>query len=253
VARLAHQTAHAYYHTRSIASSAVNLVRAARQILDYTSRDVEDPLFLTGFSQGGHASYAAHRLIENDPSIPWKLTGTAGIAGPLDLAGTGLPARLEGKSRFSSLYPNWIALSYSRVYGHPLNDVIREPWASNSVALFAGNNDGAPIISALPKDPRELLAESATTAILHSEPHWFKDRLAENSILDWQPHIPVRAWNVTRDDDVPRSDILALAEAAQAHGFNFSAADLGAFNHDESILAAAPQVLRWFERLRESR
>ncbi len=241
---------HAYYHTPSIASSVVNQIRAAGRLLRQQDRAFSTDLFLTGFSQGGYASYAAHRMLELDAVHPWQLRGTAGIAGPLDIADIGFPNALKGSSRFGSLYVTWVALSYARVYGHPVTDILREPWADIAPGLFDGNKDGAAIPTALPKDPKVLLTPALLTAVREGKNHWFLARLRDNSILDWTPAIPVRGYFGSLDVEVPSQDVLALADRAQREGFPFEAIPLGTFDHDGSILAAAPEVLAWFETLR---
>jgi pimeloyl-ACP methyl ester carboxylesterase len=244
---------HAYYHTPSITASVLDLTTAARSILDAEGREIADRLYLTGFSQGGHASYAAHRAMESSSTAAWTLAGTAAIAGPLDLPGTGFPNAIQGSSKFSSLYIAWIALSYSRVYGLPLTDVLLEPWASRVVELFDGSQDGAPIIAALPDDPADLLTTDVISALQQGTSHWFINRLTDNSIIGWTPHAPVRSYFGNKDVDVPSSDAVAMAERATAAGASWQAISLGDFNHDESILAAAPLVLQWFESLARDR
>lgn len=242
-------TPHAYYHTTSIAASVVNLVRAARQILAAQGIEVPPDLYLTGFSQGGHASLAAHRAIEAAPLEDMTLRGSAAIAGPLDLPNDGLANALSGRARFGSLYLAWIAVSYARVYGEPLDSVLRASWTTAAPPLFDGTRDGAEILAALPADPRQLFTDELLAAIDTGGQHWFLERLRENSLLDWRPCAPARSYHGDEDAEVPATDSHRLAARAAAEGFDFEAIGVGPYDHDASVLRAAPLVLAWFDQL----
>jgi len=55
---------HPYLHADSEADAVVDLLRAARDVVAAAGADWPDALLLTGFSQGGHATLAAQRLLE---------------------------------------------------------------------------------------------------------------------------------------------------------------------------------------------
>jgi hypothetical protein len=240
---------HAYYHTESIAGSVVDLLRASRAVAAAAGRAWPESLFLTGFSQGGHASLAAQRALEADPIAGLTVRASAPVAGPFDLAGIGLPMALTGRSRFASTYLAWIAVTYARVYGMPLDSVLREPWARTAPPLFDGSHDGAAIVAALPADPRALLTAELLAAQESGREHWFLARLAENGLLDWTPQAPIRLYYGERDVDVSPEEAIAFAARARARGADAVAESVGDLDHDASILAAAPKLRDWFDSL----
>ena len=240
---------HAYYHTASIAGSVVDLLRASRVVVAAAGRAWPEALFLVGFSQGGHATLAAQRALEAAPIPGLTVRAAAPIAGPFDLAGISLPTALTGRSRFASLYLAWIATSYARVYGMPLDSVVREPWARSAPPLFDGSHDGAAIVAALPANPRELLSPALLAAQASGGEHWFLARLAENSLLDWTPQAPIRLYYGERDVDVSPEEAVAFATRMRARGADVVAESVGDLDHDASILAAAPKVRAWFDSL----
>ena len=81
-------------------------------------------LFLSGFSEGGHAALAAHRLLESAPLDGLSLRASAPVAAPGDLAGAGLTGALTGDSKYCSLYIAWLATTYARHYREPLVSVL---------------------------------------------------------------------------------------------------------------------------------
>lgn len=240
---------HAYYHSPSILASITNLLKATAQVLEDHPRHASERLFLTGFSQGGHASLAAHQALERNPVAGYQLTGSASIAGPMNLADVQIRNALKGDSKFGSLYIAWVAVSYARVYDKPVEEVLVPPWNRIATTLFDGTHDGAEIVATLPNQPADLLTPEVSTALDGDGRHWFVDRLRDNSIVPWTVSVPLRAYFGEQDVDVTPTDVLAWANAANAEPSPFSVVNLGAFDHDGSILAAAPDVLNWFNAL----
>ncbi len=170
----------------------------------------------------------------------------------MDLAEIQLPNALLGASTSGSLYVAWIALSYARVYDKPISDVLSTPWDDIVPTLFDGLHDGAQIVSALPASPPLLLTEEVKTAIRLGDGHWFVDRLRENSVDAWPVKVPLRAYYADNDVDVIPKDVTIFAVRARQTNqdrFPFEAISVGEFDHDGSVLEAAPAVVAWFNSL----
>ena len=150
---------HPYLHADSEADAVVDLLRAARDVVAAAGVDWPDALLLTGFSQGGHATLAAQRLLEAAPLEGLTVKAAAPIAGPFDLAGISFPFALEGHSKSSSLYLAYLVGAYANIYGEALATALRDPYASNVPVLFDGLHDGDAIMAALPANPREMFHE----------------------------------------------------------------------------------------------
>ena len=59
---------HRYFHAATEASSAMDLLAAARHVLTSLRVQRSDELFTFGFSQGGHAALALHRALQDAES-----------------------------------------------------------------------------------------------------------------------------------------------------------------------------------------
>lgn len=243
---------HAYYHTPSIVAATVDMLRASQSWLRARRQPLPDALMLAGFSQGGHATLATARALEAEPLEELRLTAAASIAGPLDLAGVALPESLLGRSRFASLYIAWIATTYAQVYREDPSSVLRDPWTKIANEVLDGKHDGNQIVVALPMRPRTLLSESLAVALDRHQPHWFVDRLRENSVNDWIPKSPLRLYYGDRDVDVPHADAVTFAERARAAGADVVVTSVGDVDHDASVVAAAPLLRSWFNSLTAS-
>ena len=77
---------HPYLHAKTEASAVVDMLRAVKAFSLSNDINLNDQLFLTGYSHGGHATAAAQRDIEALHSEEFQITASAPMAGPYDLA-----------------------------------------------------------------------------------------------------------------------------------------------------------------------
>ena len=70
---------HRYFHAATEASSAADLLGASREVLTSLRVHRSGELFTFGFSQGGHAAMALHRVLDHRRV---DVTATATVAGP---------------------------------------------------------------------------------------------------------------------------------------------------------------------------
>ena len=240
---------HPYLHADSEAASVVDLLRAARDVVVAAGISWPDALLLTGFSQGGHATLAAQRLLETAPLDGLTVVASAPIAGPFDLAAISLPFALEGRSRASSLYLAYMVGAYADIYGEVLASALREPYASTVPDLFDGTHDGDTIIAALPTNPREMFRDEFLQTYERGEPNWLRERLIENGLYEWSPRAPIRLYFGSLDSDVSPREAEVEARRLRERGGNVTTVDVGAVDHEGSVLQAVPILLTWFDEL----
>jgi acetyl esterase/lipase len=243
---------HPYYHAASTAAAVVDLLRAARRLVAAAGRAWPERLFLAGFSQGGHATIAALRALEAADEPGLRVTAAASIAGPFDLSGVSFPRALAGEAVDSSLYLAYLVSSYARIYGEPLEDVLTPEYARAAERLFDGTHEGAEVVAALPRDPREMFEPAFLAGFQAGQPSWLRRRLRENDLVDFTPHCPVRAYYGRLDVDVSPQEARSQAGRWSERGVDARAVDVGDFDHEGSVLAAAPLVRRWFDALARS-
>jgi hypothetical protein len=211
--------------------------------------DWPDALLLTGFSQGGHATLAAQRLLEAAPLEGLTVEAAAPIAGPFDLAGISFPFALEGHSKSSSLYLAYLVGAYANIYGEALGSALRDPYAAKVPVLFDGLHDDNAITAALPANPREMFHEEFLQTYARGEPNWLRERLTENGLYEWSPRAPIRLYFGALDVDVSPREAQVEAKRLNARGGDVTAVDVGEVDHEGSVLAAVPAVLAWFDQL----
>jgi len=236
---------HPYYVADETAASVSGMIAAAERLHGMP----QAPVFLSGFSQGGHASLAALRQLEGQGR---PVLGAALVAGAYDLRNVSLPAALKGGSPSDSLYLAYLARAYADRYHRPLESVLSPDAARTVRRVFAG---GSPkeIMAALPRDPRQMFDPGFLDAVDHGKPHWFLNALAANSLVDVTPRAPVRLYYGAVDVDVVPQEAISAARAMRARGADVQAIDVGPIAHDASMLAAAPRIAAWLTELEASR
>jgi Secretory lipase len=239
---------HPYLHADSEARAVIDLLRAARGVVAATAMSWPETLLLTGFSQGGHATLAVQRALEAAPTDRLVVSASAPIAGPFDLAAIGFPFALEGASRASSLYLAYMVDAYAGIYGESLASALREPYASIVPQLFDGAHDGDAIIAALPANPRQMFHDDFLQTYESTQANWLRERLVENGLHDWAPRAPIRLYFGSLDVDVSPREAEVEAQRLRDRGGQVTTVDVGAVDHEGSVLAAVPKVLEWFDQ-----
>lgn len=105
---------HPYLHADSEASSVIDSIRAARSAAPIAGGSLNGKVMFTGYSQGGHASMAAHRAAERDNASEFNVVAGAHLAGPYNLSGgLKLDLAIAGYQYFIP----FVITSYQKVYG----------------------------------------------------------------------------------------------------------------------------------------
>jgi pimeloyl-ACP methyl ester carboxylesterase len=232
---------HPYYVADAIGPAVVGMIEAAQRLHGVPS----SPVFLSGFSEGGWASLAALRIMENDGK---QVLGSAQVAGAYDLRHGSLSAALKGGAPSDSLYLAYAAWGQSAYYSHPLDSVLTPEYATLVERLFAGAKPQE-ILKALPENPRTMFNSNFLDAFDHDKSHWYLDAFTANSLIDVIPRAPLRLYYGSMDKDVLPDEALNASRIMQARGANVAAIDVGTVGHDASMLAAAPRILAWLREL----
>ncbi len=129
---------HPYMHIETEAASGVDAYRAALALAAQRNTTLGGKVFSAGYSQGGHASMAVHKMLERDfPSI--QLTASMHLAGPYALEQTvlesplanpwDLPAPHRSGTVMSPLFGPLIFANMRKTYGNEIYSRVDEVWA----------------------------------------------------------------------------------------------------------------------------
>jgi len=207
---------HPYVHADTEASAALDLMRAARSVAGSYGVTLTGPLFLAGYSQGGHATMALHRELERRFGDEYPVTASAPMAGPYDLSETTLDFMLDGAPE-DSVMTTYLAFglyAYHLVYGigPTLADIFQPPYAAMMDDFFDGTHSFAEIAAVLPPRYSDLLQPALVEALNADPNHPYRLAMRLNDVYDWLPAAPLRMYHSAADTVVP----IANAEVALA-------------------------------------
>lgn len=212
---------HPYVHAASEASASLDMLLAAQEYAAQNNIALNDQLFITGYSQGGHASMALHREIELNKSDLFKVTATSHMSGPYSISGVMRDLIIGNTPYFFPAYVPFTIISYDEVYNiyENLDDIFKPEYANLIEKFYDGTftlskvnellidllqtTEGASI-------PRFMFQDSVLNAVLTEPNHPFNVALRDNDVYEWAPQAPTRLIYCTADDQVPfRNSIVA--------------------------------------------
>jgi len=251
---------HPYLHAESQATAAIDLIRAARDFIeDSLGLNHNDELFITGYSQGGHAAMGLHKYIQdNNMYVEFNVVGSAPLSGPYNISGiqTALPV---DSSYSNPIYLPYLIESMEFVYGGiytNTSDVYQAPFDSLINLYKAGVFDINGVNINMPNNvygfmqPAFLDAFVADTVQPFTHP--LRIALAQNDNHDWTPQRPVRMVYCTADEQVYYQNALLAEATMNANGAADVAAQLGLAGgtHASCFFPALLYTINWFNGLK---
>ena len=215
---------HPYVHAATLASSTIDMNRAARRFLDAPGINVaaNGRFFLTGYSEGGYATLAAQRLMEQSLAAEFPITASEPGAGPYDLTGT--TRILMGQPTLPQpAFTGFFLKSYDSIYSPSslLSSMVSATYADAVNTRYDGNYSRDEINLALGGRnvaTSELFNPAFLASYLDSGFPEFKARIAENDIYDWAPTVPTRLFHGVSDEVVPYDNAVTAKAAMEANG-----------------------------------
>ena len=202
---------HPYEHAASLASASADMLRAAREFCQQQNVAVNQKNFLLGYSEGGYATMALHKLLQEKYAATLPVAASAPGAGAYHkTAFARYVLTATQPLAFLSTYV-WVLRTYDRVYAlnRPYDFYYQPPYAAQLQAdPFA----------AVPGQASQLFAASFRQAVLNATDAPLAKALADNDIYDWQPTAPLALFHGTADDYVPFFNSQDAYEAMQKRG-----------------------------------
>jgi pimeloyl-ACP methyl ester carboxylesterase len=216
---------HPYLHADSEATSVIDSIRAARQAIPSMGGSLNGKVMLTGYSQGGHASMAAHREIEKSLSSEINVVAGAHLAGPYNLSGSmKLPDAIAGYQFFVP----YLITAWQKIYGNlysNVSDAFKSPYANGIESLLpsatlnyttlvtSGKLPG--INGETPNQARDALFQSSFSSDILTNPNNPTFLAAQkNDLLDWSPKSQTMLCSGSGDPTVPQAVHQTVMKAA---------------------------------------
>ncbi|MTB50897.1 alpha/beta fold hydrolase [Lewinella sp. W8] len=249
---------HPYLHADTEASAAIDMVIAVRAWLDEQNIARNEQVFVTGYSQGGHASMATHKTMEANADGP-AITAAAHLSGayaitPPNAAVLGLSEVEVGGFRF---FLNQV-IGYEFVYQlyGGVDSLFVEPYRAIVQDFVAGSIDltqlavnvdstlraNGDVVGDIFSPQYVLDVTNQDTALLAA--------YAENTVSNFAPEAPTLIYYCNADEVVPPAQAQAAFAAMTALGStSVIIEDGGAFNHLDCVEPAALRAIDFFLEL----
>jgi hypothetical protein len=232
---------HPYIHAESEASVAVDMLRATRQYAANNGARTNNQIFITGYSQGGHAAMALQQMMETRLTAEFAVTASAPLSGPYSI-GTIMRGLMLDNTReynFVAYLPN-TALSFQAAYGNlykKLEDIFKpayvpaiEQFANGQITLSTLNRTLIQLLIANTGKsiPRGMFQDSVVQNALSNPRHPVNVALSANDTYRFTARAPTRLFYCTADDQVPfQNSVLARDSMVARRATNLQATDVG--------------------------
>jgi len=243
---------HPYIHAASEASASIDMMRAAREFCAARNVQLNGQVFLTGYSQGGHACMATHKVLQEQFPDEFTVTASAPCSGPYDVSGVQAAAMVAPDPYPAPYYMPYVIFSFGYVYPgiyDDIGDIFQEPWATELPPLFEGNNGSGPIDAIMPVVPSQIFHDSVLQSFTNDPDHYFRVALRANDLYDWTPNAPVRMMYCESDSHVFYENSIVCRDAMVANGAaSVQALSAGAgFDHGDCAFPALLNSKNWFD------
>ena len=205
---------HPYLHADSEATTVIDSIRAARNAAVTAGATLSGKVMLTGYSQGGHASMAAHRAIERDNATEINVVAGAHLAGPYNLsAATRSTSAIAGYQFFTPfLVTSWqkvygnvytsVSQAFKAPYDSYIENLLPNPTLNTTTLVTSGRLPGGPTVS--PAQARDLIFQPAF--LLDSQTNANNTlflNAKKNDTFGWNPKAKVLLCGGAGDPTVP--------------------------------------------------
>ena len=249
------QVLHPYYHEISTASSVIDMMLSVKEMAGLEGFDFNGEVFLAGYSEGGYATMATHKKMEEEKVEGLSLIASAPAAGGYDIKG--MQEYFFGRETYANpFYIAYVAMAYKGIYGwdNPLSDYFKEPYATRIPQYFNGMYSGGGINAQLTTNVGELLSDDF---LFNSDNNSIYDplflALNENSLHNWVPKKTMFLYHGTDDLTIPYENSVNTYNTMISNGASSSIISLIAlsgYNHSTGWVPYFLDVVERFEKLK---
>ena len=240
---------HPYFDYHHSSGSVVDMLKAGVELLYKENIKHTGKVVLTGYSEGGYVTLAAHKKLEESPINGITVSASAAGAGGYDLLGVLNKSLLEKGDYPAPAYLAFVLMAYNHTYDwkRPLSDFFEKKWALQLPAHMYGSHFGSTINSMLTNKLEELFTPIFYKDLRGSGEIDLKAKLAENSVHNWKPVAPVRLYHGTSDEIIPYATSVTTYNNFVKNGADAELITIDNGTHGSSFLPMLLSVIDWLE------
>ena len=196
---------HPFVLKDSLANASVDFIKQVKVFAKDNNINLNNQLFLTGYSEGGYAALATLKKIEEEQLTDLTVTMAAPMAGPYDVKTLADAVLSQPKLGVPSFMAN-VGYAYAKSNNREIDTVINAQYASKLPTLFNGESTRVDIDKELTQDTtgaNGLFAPAFVSNYFTNETNWFKVEAKRNSLHAWAPTTALRLVHCEGDDVIP--------------------------------------------------
>lgn len=251
---------HPYLYADGTAEDGKNMMKAVEEFIHSLGRDNSREVFLSGYSQGGHASMALHRLLEaTEPD--YRVAAAAHMSGPYSIS-TAMKSLITSNAQYELVaYVVNITLGLNEAYNIiPNNDLNQffkaefvepiEDYKNEVIDLWTLNIKLKDILiqNYGGSYPKKLIKDEILDRIVNDENDIINLALKANDVYNWRPNAPTKLLYCKADDQVSYLNSIIAQDTMRKNGApNVYAVDVNtSSNHTQCVNPAITNSLFHF-------
>lgn len=205
---------HPYEHGKSLATATRDMLRATKEFIKRNNQNWDGKTYLTGYSQGGYATMATHRMLEEQHAGEFNLRAVTAGAGAYDKTAFMkylVNEKTHGIAGFNTSYV-WTLLTYNDVYklNRPASFYFKEPYATE----VQTKRERAVINVSL----NETFTDAFKKGLNDGTDTGFLNAVKDNDVYDWKPKAPLQLFHGDVDQLVFYFNSVNALNAMQKRG-----------------------------------
>ena len=243
---------HLYQNSESEATACIDMLLAVQELKTELKVKTNEQLFLTGYSQGGHACMATQKKLEEEYTNQFTITASSPMSGAYDMSG--VQATVMTKPYPEPVYLPYLLMGINEVYNITDSDkLFRAPYDSLIPIIYNGELNLQEINAYLPEIPADVVHPDLLKEYKENPNFKFNTALKENDLLDWKPETPTRICYCKSDKIVLYENSVVAFKQMKENGsktvkLRKVAKNLG---HVECAIFTSIYTKMWFDSFRK--
>ncbi|MBL4736345.1 MAG: hypothetical protein JKY18_13610 [Flavobacteriales bacterium] len=250
---------HPYMHAVTEADAVIGLIRTVKANASEFGIELNKQLYLTGYSQGAHATMAAQMVLERDFSHEFTVTASAPMSGVYDMSGVQTDF-IFGASKVSQVgYLSYLIFAYNKIYHFTdsFSNYFLPPFDTLLPPMFDGTHHYPELVKMLPSDPDPLLVikEEVWNSFINDPENQFIMALEDNNLYSWIPNQPLLMCYCKGDKKVNWRNARVTEKWMNENDAAFVRSKCAGrkFNHRKCAYFAPAYVMWWFDGFRNGK
>lgn len=253
---------HPYLHKESTVQTVLDMQRAVKELINNNLNEeigveMSNDYYITGYSQGGWATMAIQKEIEENYADVFNLKASACGAGPYNLKY--INEYVLGLETYPMPYfLGYIFNSYYNLeeMATPISEVFNSPYDERILTLYDGTKAGEEINNNLVNQISLLCTEDYIKYYNIAEKYSsMQSMFAENSVSAWKTVTPTLLMHGTEDTFVPPTGTNRIFQDFLSKGVGvneITLVPLQGKTHTTGIIPAGIASIAWFLQIRDA-